>query len=203
MKNIYLLPTDNPSKIIKSQDNDFILLNTDAPNWFEINLKTTKQNIYITSDEEIKEGDWCIDEDGLKKCTAHSGAMNHYFQKIILTDNQDLIKDGVQSIDDNFLEWFVKNPSCEEVEIGNDQYKIFNSEWKNFYKIIIPKEDLIPPTKTTEDIKLIGEEPTITITLNKEEARGLMSCLMRTHASGTDLDIGEMVEDKLVEFLNS
>jgi hypothetical protein len=36
--------------------------------------------------------------------------------KIILTTDQDLIKDGVQAIDDEFLEWFVKNPSCEEVE---------------------------------------------------------------------------------------
>ena len=38
-------------------------------------------------------------------------------KKIILTDNQDLINDGVQPIPDEFLEWFVKNPSCESVEI--------------------------------------------------------------------------------------
>jgi flavorubredoxin len=37
--------------------------------------------------------------------------------KIILTTDGDLIKDGVQSIDDEFLEWFVENPSCEEVEV--------------------------------------------------------------------------------------
>jgi hypothetical protein len=37
--------------------------------------------------------------------------------KIILTTDQDLIKDGVQAIDDEFLEWFVNNTSCEEVEI--------------------------------------------------------------------------------------
>jgi hypothetical protein len=30
-------------------------------------------------------------------------------QKIILTTDLDLIKDGVQSIDNEFLEWFVKN----------------------------------------------------------------------------------------------
>ena len=28
-----------------------------------------------------------------------------------------MIQNGVQAIDDKFLEWFVKNPSCEEVEI--------------------------------------------------------------------------------------
>ena len=37
-------------------------------------------------------------------------------KKIILTTDKELIKDGVQAIDDDFLEWFVKNPSCEEVE---------------------------------------------------------------------------------------
>jgi hypothetical protein len=30
-------------------------------------------------------------------------------KKIILTTDLDLIKDGVQSIDNEFLEWFVKN----------------------------------------------------------------------------------------------
>jgi hypothetical protein len=44
-------------------------------------------------------------------------------------------------------------------------------------------------------------EPKFVLELTKAEARGLMSCLMRTHASGTDLDIGEMVEEKLFEFL--
>ena len=38
-------------------------------------------------------------------------------KKIILTTDQDLIKDGVQAIDDDFLEWFVKNPSCEVVDV--------------------------------------------------------------------------------------
>jgi hypothetical protein len=38
-----------------------------------------------------------------------------YYKKIILTTDQDLIKDGVQAIDDEFLEWFVSNPSCEYI----------------------------------------------------------------------------------------
>jgi hypothetical protein len=39
------------------------------------------------------------------------------FRKIILTTDQELIKDGVQAIDDEFLEWFVNNTSCDRVEI--------------------------------------------------------------------------------------
>ncbi len=138
MKNIHVLPTDKPSRIIKSQDNDFILLNTNVPNWFEINLNTTKQNIYITSDEEIKEGHWfhldmshsdtLPDEihqmgndnwsktGGIHFCEGNSWVKS--CKKIILTDNLDLIKDGVQAIDDDFLEWFCsKNGEVDFVEV--------------------------------------------------------------------------------------
>jgi hypothetical protein len=54
--------------------------------------------IYITNDEDIKVGDWVLDEDGILKCTAHAGSMNHYFSKIIATNDQKLILDGVKSI---------------------------------------------------------------------------------------------------------
>jgi hypothetical protein len=45
------------------------------------------------------------------------------------------------------------------------------------------------------------KEPKLVLELTKAEARGLMNCIKTTHASGTDLDIGEMVEEKLYEFL--
>lgn len=38
--------------------------------------------------------------------------------------------------------------------------------------------------------------------LTKEEARHLLNCLVRTSAKGKDLDVSEMIEDKLVKFLN-
>ena len=175
MKNIYILPTDKPSRIIKSQDNDFILLNTDAPNWFEINLKTTKQHIYITSDEEIKEGDWIFQEclnmpHRLIKTDAENVKVLNNLnkcKKIILTTDQDLIKDGVQAIDDEFLEGFVKNPSCEKVEVRKIEDELISPKNQRIrfnalqdpplfisaeslnnmiltykYKIIIPKEEL-------------------------------------------------------------
>lgn len=152
MKNIHVLPTNKPSRIIKSQDNDFILLNTNVPNWFEINLNTTKQNIYITSDEEIKEGvnQWYLDK-FLNKPRNSSGSQYGENQNvIILTTDQDLIKDGVQEIDDEFLEWFIKNPSCEEIEV----------DWVDFsqsYFIKIPKEESKQETleEDLEEIKNI------------------------------------------------
>ena len=147
MKNIHVFPTSQPSNIWINYVVQRLIYGKFTSNDAKINCQN--QSIYITSDEEIKEGDWCLDEDGLKKCTAHAGAMNHYFQKIILTTDQYLIKDGVQAIPDEFLEWFVKNPSCELVEIrynvgtyNPDYLKFYEvSPPKSYYKIIIPKEE--------------------------------------------------------------
>jgi hypothetical protein len=147
MENLFLLPTEKPSRLIKSQDNDFVYLNTNAPNWFENNLKTTKQNIYITNDETIKEGDWCYHTLLKGGCVIQSkyDEPNSTMKKIILTTDQDLIADGVQSIPDEFLEWFVKNPSCEEVEVEMNQGRYYdyggNVHITNAYKIIIPQEE--------------------------------------------------------------
>jgi hypothetical protein len=108
-------------------------------------LPTDKQcqNIYITSDEEIKVGDYVIylkkNEVFLSKGKIYR---NSLIKKIILTTDQDLIDDGVQTIDDEFLEWFVKNPSCEEVEIN--QEKVLWRDGRithHTYKITIPKEE--------------------------------------------------------------
>jgi hypothetical protein len=141
MKNIHLIPTSQPSRLSDCHNNKLHL--------DDVKYLRNYQNIYITSDEEIKEGDWflwkdteepyifkCIgltDEDSLQvknSLTKKIGTYNRnskdsdygdwyrcYSKKIILTTDQDLIKDGVQSIDDEFLEWFVKNPSCESVEV--------------------------------------------------------------------------------------
>jgi hypothetical protein len=160
MKNIHILPTDNPSRVYSKDGNYKLDSDTMSMDWYISSAGYRPQNLYITSDDEIKVGDWCIDEDGLMKCTAHAGAMNHYFQKIILTTDADLIKDGVQAIDDEFLEWFIKNPSCEEVELGKTNKLIDNytekdeDKWEVKYHIYIPKE---------QDKKLYNEEEVINI----------------------------------------
>ncbi len=102
-------------------------------------------NIYITNDEEIKEGDWILENSTkiLKWKMSYSfpSEMSGICKKIILTTDQDLIKDGVQAITDEFLEWFVKNPSCERVEI-EESYSMSQSTYSGIeYEIIIPKEE--------------------------------------------------------------
>jgi hypothetical protein len=148
MKNIHLLPTDKPSRLYKHNELGFKLL---APMPHEIGqYNGSNQNIYITNDEEIKEGDWFLENSTKllkwKMTYSFPSEMNDICKKIILTTDQDLIKDGVQAIDDNFLEWFVKNPSCEEVEVEIDYSK---SVINYSYKIIISKDE--PKQETLEE----------------------------------------------------
>lgn len=114
MENIHVLPTDKPSRLHKI-GNEIGL--TDTPN---SNFLAKQQNIYITNDEEIKKGDWVylVNSNTTTQVLEDLGKLPH-IKKIILTTDQDLIKDGVQAIDDEFLEWFAKNPSCESVVIEN------------------------------------------------------------------------------------
>jgi hypothetical protein len=134
MKNIHTLPTDKPSRLYYWEDK--LVLG---------NLATTPMNrsIYITNDEEIKYDDYYLGEDNHIYCLVTT--VNYNGKKIILTTDQDLIKDGVQAIDDGFLEWFIKNPSCENVEVKKvkGRYRDFGGNVHNYinYRIIIPKEE--------------------------------------------------------------
>jgi hypothetical protein len=163
MKNVHVLPTEKPSILYAKDDNYKLANSTMAMDWYISSAGYKPYNICITSDEEIKEGDYWINlkYKDVDKCTHNAEVLTfnsenyQHVKKIILTTDQDLIKDGVQAIDDEFLEWFVKNPSCEEVEVEevyfhgsgyydanqlSEQEKKLYSYFKE-YKIIIPKED--------------------------------------------------------------
>ena len=159
----------------------------------EKNIYKIEKELFITSDEEIQEGDYGFDE--VHKCVVKitKELINNYlYKKIILTTDQDLISKtcihnfvniindgfectkckkhvlrskitvsdtikGVQAIDDEFLEWFVKNPSCvfveakpfcEKLSCKNDECNVCCQELK--YKIIIPQEQ--PKQETLEEV---------------------------------------------------
>jgi hypothetical protein len=138
MKNIHILPTDKPSRLYKIRLTQNLQLLEKTYLTSSDSLVIT-QNIYITSAEDIKENDYIITLN--KKVIQVSHILSEDVangKKIIRTTDQDLIEDGVQAIDDEFLEWFVKNPSCEEFEV-----RIFIDafEWRIIYKTIIPKEE--------------------------------------------------------------
>lgn len=166
MKNIHVLPTDKPSNLLLcikdyTEHIDTPAENSDIKGNFKLgfgiyaNTEFYKyQNIYITSNEEIKEGDWFmfIGVNGNSQPYKFGEIKSSPIaRKIILTTDQDLIKDGVQAINDEFSEWFVKNPSCKEVEIKYGCQEDQHWNWalvgrpctckKITPRIVLPKEE--------------------------------------------------------------
>jgi hypothetical protein len=146
MKNIHVISTDKPSRLHLAYDKDFYL---SVEPFIQLDTKNYKSfNIYITSDEEIKQKElcYCISNNCIVRFSDFGDNQKNY-KKIILTTDQDLIKDGVQAIDDEFLEWFVKNPSCEKVEL--QKWAEDSKEFGTAYSIIFPKEE--PKQETLEE----------------------------------------------------
>ena len=144
MKNIHLIPTENPSSLFEIDGH--LIINKEQliqPKYY--------RNIYITNSEEIKEGvdQWYLDKVLNEPYNSGGAQYSSKQDVIILTTDQDLIKDGVRAIDDEFLEWFVKNPSCEFVEVIKDLFQVNqnNPALKGStalvkqHKIIIPQEE--------------------------------------------------------------
>jgi hypothetical protein len=155
MKNIFFIETDKPTGIFETNSGlRFSIMNKVRYGEFK------GFHLYITNDEEIKDGDWAICSD-YKSSYQKVGKVSHiggpfnfkntiqlngnpdlhidreildYAKKIILTTDWSL--KGVQSIDIEFLEWFVKNPTCEYAHIGFIAHNDIRE-----YKIIIPQEE--------------------------------------------------------------
>ena len=154
MKNIHVLSTNKPSRLhySKIKNNDKISYKLVLKKELSIcndGLLSGQRYIYITSDEEIKEGDvvkipcgvgkvkklnWKFGNDnpsyivedifiyklryGQKEGELQINSFRYEdVKKIVITTDQDLINDGIQAIDDEFIQWFIKNPSCEEVKV--------------------------------------------------------------------------------------
>jgi hypothetical protein len=153
MKNIHILPTDQPSRLIKNNNNQLILTIQTLPK--DVEISCYPQHLYITSNEEIKEG-YYLFNNCYYKYPSTLGEPPIGSKKIILTTDQSL--DSVQAIDDKFLEWFVKNPTCEKVDVENNKclVKRGNCDCSERdidcqclgYEIIIPKEE--PKQETLE-----------------------------------------------------
>jgi hypothetical protein len=162
MKNIFVLPTDKPSRlcyVICTEESTLTLFE-------DVMDKASRffpQHLYIISDEEIKEGNWVYNSLIVTFAPQIYQMPNHPIKgewwdeeelstttKIILSTDPQLIEDGIQAIDDEFLQWFVKNPSCENVEVEVDLSK-HNGQFQTKYgwKIIIPQEE--PKQETLEE----------------------------------------------------
>jgi hypothetical protein len=160
MKNIHLLPTDKPTRLWTNNLRRRLELD-EFPSQHPTNIA---KNIYITSDEKFVRDEYVTDGIEVIKVTSklvdsQSLVDRRDWKKIIITIDQDLINDGIQAINDEFLEWFVKNPSCKFVEVKSN-YRVKSGTIQEHkdgiagyeyyeYKIIIPQEE--PKQKTLEE----------------------------------------------------
>ena len=191
MNKIHILTTHKPSRLLY-----------DIPA-AKLNLVTTEYSaslddkdnymsfhMFITSsDKEIKANVYALINGVLCKTETREGKIvsrqlsggatmdickSEYLEIIMATD-PDLIKDGVQAIPDDFLEWYVRNPSCERVEVDDWLDTNSNIAWglPDRYKIIIPNEEskqhLIDIMKGDEELGLY-EEPKQEIISSIEDA---------------------------------
>jgi hypothetical protein len=140
MRNIFVLPTDKPSRLHNKNGE---LGNYPSTKLYIEDFKGNQYNsfhIYITSDEEIaglEHNIWVIKgERILLWQNTMALVSNNKPRKIILTTDPDLIKDGVQEISENFLQWFLKNKACEYVEVKKVEH-LTNKP----YRVTIPEEE--------------------------------------------------------------
>lgn len=149
MKNIFLLPTDEPSRLWFDNLSHKLKLSE---------MKTlvgykASRNVYITNDEEVNIGDYVIvscSEEDIEEVRIVKEYYNEHFlfegksqihmvhcKKIILTTDYNLIEEGIQAVDNHFLKWFVNNQNCEFIHAYND--RVVGYPYDN-YTIIIPEE---------------------------------------------------------------
>jgi len=103
--------------------------------------------------------------------------------------------------------------SSKKVWVGvlnDDETKYIPSEY--YEDDIYKGEDALPYFNTFDNCKdwcdikngkPIFFDPTLTIRLNRKEARHLLNCLMYPNPKGEDLDLQLEIEDILANFLNA
>ena len=209
MKNIFLIPTPKESRLWRYLDSNKLRFdNISTPNSNEC-TKCSNEYVYITSDSKFVRDEYITDGIEVMKATpklvdAQGLVDRRDWKKILMTTDPELIKDGVHPIGEDFLKWFVENPTCIKVEVV---YGLFNPMgrqvdpndlgqnhskcvWK--YKIITTKEE---PKKvlTEEDIFNQKDIDAVTDYINKEQQKQHLIDMMES-----DEELGlydEKIED--------
>ena len=171
---IHVLPTDKPSRLYIGDNLNFVfgMIQTSVRSK---NDSFTNQHIYITSDSKFVRDEYITDGIEVIKATpklvdAQGLVDRRDWNKIILTTDElyihndlipkeyNLFPQYIQKIDDEFLEWFVKNPSCEEVEV-------LRCPIEGLYTIdlrkLIPKEEPKQELERGITITHIGKQETL------------------------------------------
>jgi hypothetical protein len=122
-KNVFVIPTTEPSQIYLIKDKDALGLTSKNPEAMEHNgLGTHNQHVYITKKEPYDRGDWCIDIEAeeifkVAEVKEYSGIVRSDTEtyvydacvKIVLTSDMKLITDGIKEINNDFLMTLCEN----------------------------------------------------------------------------------------------
>jgi hypothetical protein len=166
MKNIHLAPTSQPIQLItyeellilkkestktvrevfqhvyitineKPKDKDWVIEHNTSKKLPYIGKCFYPENDGTVTDEVLKRELLSVNYEGHYSTLAHEGNC----KKIVLTNDARLIKDGVQEIDNTFLNWLAENPTCEYVEVTqsfNPKETVYGINTSP-YKIVLPK----------------------------------------------------------------
>lgn len=184
MKNIFLLPTNEPSRLHGMFNHDELGLSKEPLNWRD------SRHLYITSNDEIKEGDYYLDDlvhpRLITEPLKHSGYVTETqiiqsyqgttspvstSKKIILTTDPKLISDGIQAVDEDFLKWFLKYPKYEFVEYDKNYNR---GNGKYYYKIIIPTVEIYPISIDNLEERFKKDANMIVMPLSKSYLQGFI-----------------------------
>lgn len=154
LRQVVMLPTEKASKLIHSSNG--ILHYCQSDNILEPNSKASNQHLYIISDEEIKEGDWYIDNSaGLNSIyqrpnstgigrNIRSSYKEKSMRKIIATTNENFryykdsfmsVRSQLPKIPESFIKAYVEsNGTIKEVLVEyneplNQKLKDENIKW--------------------------------------------------------------------------
>ena len=122
---VVMLPTDK-NNLLTHKSNGHLVYNPTLSSTKE-SRKYQPQNLYITTDEEIKEGDYYMTDAGVFKCSVESKRELSNFRKLIATTDTQLTglckeweefdgdwhksnRLGLPSIPQSFIETYCKNP---------------------------------------------------------------------------------------------
>lgn len=185
IKNLYLIPTEGRSRLgyITKRGKEFgdlRLFDKFTPNI----LDSENQNLYITSDGTVGKNNYFLslndDESYMEVIKNELDDFRDYAEedwlencrKVVLTTDVDLTVDGVQTIGDDFLMWFIKNPGVEYVKVTekfSDPFDGFGYE--------IPMDN---PVEMQRGITIINADK-LQFKNNLERIMELKTCLEKSH----------------------
>ena len=127
-KNIFILPTTDPSQVYLVKSTNALGLTSNNPESMEhYGSGTHNQHVYITNKDPYDRGDWCIDIEAqeifkVAEVKEYSGIVRSDTDtyvydacaKIVITSDPKLIADGIAGIDIEFLR-LLKDKKLDEI----------------------------------------------------------------------------------------